>query len=125
MAEFSRLCLTADALRELSTITLTVHPQSPLDAWMNNVLSLLSASPLKDFHIYSPGAFYESTWTEQFWSQLVTTHGHRLNRFSVHRMLINLTAIEDICRRCPVLQQLFIVVEPESLVKFIFSLISL
>ncbi|KAH0578581.1 hypothetical protein J132_02009 [Termitomyces sp. J132] len=115
MGEFSRLCLKAGALKWLLAITLTVHPQCPLDTWTSDVLSLLSASPLQKFQIYSPGAFYESPWTELFWSQLVTTHGHRLYQFSVHRMLISLTAIEEICRRCTVLQQLFIVVEPDSL----------
>ncbi|GLB39724.1 hypothetical protein LshimejAT787_0702340 [Lyophyllum shimeji] len=115
MEKFAWRCLKAGTLSKLTSITLTVHPQLPLDVWMNDVLTLLSAAPLRNFHIYSTGAFYESPSTEPFWSQLVATHGPRLLRFSVHRMLISLKSIEDICRRCTNLQQLFIVVEPESL----------
>ncbi|KAF8065030.1 hypothetical protein FPV67DRAFT_166766 [Lyophyllum atratum] len=115
MGEFSQRCLKAGTLAKLTSITLTVHPQLPLETWMNDVLNLLSTSPLQNFHIYSPGAFYESPSTEAFWSQLVATHGHSLLRFSVHRMLISLRSIEDICRRCTALEQLFVVVEPEFL----------
>ncbi|KAF5384073.1 hypothetical protein D9615_003422 [Tricholomella constricta] len=115
MGELSRRCLKTGALARLTSITLTVHPLLPLELWMNDVSTLLSAAPLQNFHIYSTGPFYESPWTEPFWSQLVATHGHRLLRFSVHRMLISLRAIEEICRRCTALEQLFIVVEPESL----------
>jgi hypothetical protein len=117
MAKFSHECTKNGALlAQLRSITLTVHQQTPLDTWMHSVLSLLSSSPLEIFQIYSTGAFFESPSTTHFWSQLVSTHGPRLTRFSVHRMLIGLDAIDDICTRCTALEQLFLVVEPASLV---------
>ncbi|KAG5643518.1 hypothetical protein DXG03_000710 [Asterophora parasitica] len=115
MSEFRQRCQTARTLSQLTSITLTVHPQLPLEEWMHDVSVLLSHAPLQNFHIYSTGAFYESPSTEEFWAGLVATHGKRLVRFSVHRMLISLRAIEEICRRCSVLQQLFIVIEHDSL----------
>ena len=116
MAKFSQQCSKNGALAQLRSITLTVHQQTPLDTWMHSVLDLLSPSPLEVFQIYSTGAFFESPSTTRFWSQLVSAHGARLKRFSVHRMLISLDAIDDICTRCTALEQLFLVLEPASLV---------
>ncbi|RDB17281.1 hypothetical protein Hypma_001720 [Hypsizygus marmoreus] len=116
MRKLASQCIAAGALSQLKFITLTVHPQLHLNAWMNDVSFLLSKSPLENFHIYSTGAFYEAPSTDHFWSQLVATHGNRLIRFSVHRMLISLRAIDEICKRCPALQQLYIVIEPDSLI---------
>jgi len=115
MAKFSQRCIDSKVLVGLRSVTLTVHQQQPLDVWMTNVLNLLSLAPLEIFQIYSTGALFESPPTNPFWSQLVRTHGLRLKRFSVHRMLISLGAIDDICRHCTSLEQLFIVVEPGSL----------
>jgi hypothetical protein len=84
---------------------------------MRDVTDLLSSDvPLEMFQVYSTGAFFESPMTKQFWSDIVTAHQDRLIRFSVHRMLISLESIEDICKRCTRLEQLFVVVEPNSLV---------
>ena len=83
---------------------------------MQDVLHLLSVAPLQIFQIYSIGAIFESPTTDSFWSKIVTTHFARLTRFSVHRMLISLDAINDICRRCACLEQLFVVVEQDALV---------
>lgn len=116
MGSFSENCTKSGTLARLKSITLTVHQQLPLDAWMNDVLNLLSLAPLEKFQIYSSGAFFESPSTDRFWAQLVKTHGRRLVRFSVHRMLISLDAINAICVGCTSLEQLFVVVEPSSLV---------
>jgi hypothetical protein len=116
MATFSQQCAKSLSLARLRSITLTVHQQLPLENWMTNTLGMLSLAPLEIFQIYSTGVFVESLSTNHFWSQLVTTHGHRLKRFSVHRMLISLDAIDDICRRCTALEQFFLVIEPASLV---------
>jgi hypothetical protein len=118
MANFSHRCAESGALTRLRFITLTVHQQLPLDIWTNNVLDLLRLAPLENFQIYSTDAFFESPSTNHFWSQLVTMHGHHLKRFSVHRMLISLDAIDDICRRCTSLEQFFLVLEPGSLVNY-------
>ncbi len=116
MNALAQLCLKSPVLHTLRSVTLTVHHHLPLKDWTESVLSLLASSPLEVFQIYSTGAVFESPPTAQFWRNIVSHHGSRLTRLSVHRMLIGLDSIEDICRRCTRLEQLFIVVEYESLV---------
>ncbi|KAG7451596.1 uncharacterized protein BT62DRAFT_942611 [Guyanagaster necrorhizus] len=116
MHELARLCSQSPILHQLRSITLTINRQIPLQTWMQDVLQLLAFSPLEVFQIYSTGAFFESPMTYDFWREIVNAHGTRLTRFSVHRMLVGLEPIEDICRRCPNLEQLFIVIEQGSLV---------
>ncbi|KAF8152989.1 hypothetical protein B0H34DRAFT_87411 [Crassisporium funariophilum] len=115
MDVFASQCISSCALTRLRSITLTVHQQLPLNEWTKSVIKLLSASPLEFFQIYSTGVFFESPMTDIFWQQLISAHGQRLVRFSVHRMLIDLEAIMNICVKCINLEQLFVVVEPESL----------
>lgn len=121
MIVFARECKSSGALRRLRSITLTVHQQLPMKEWKAGVIDLLSTSPLEVFQIYSTGAFLESPTTDDLWSQLILTHGKRLIRFSVHRMLISLEAIKTICMQCTTLEQLFIVVEPSSLVSSLYA----
>ncbi|KDR77013.1 hypothetical protein GALMADRAFT_225165 [Galerina marginata CBS 339.88] len=115
MATFARQCITSGTLTRLRSVTLTVQQQLPMKEWIAGVIDLLSTSPLELFQIYSTGAFFESPMTDNLWKQLISTHGKRLIRFSVHRMLISLEAINDICLNCNNLEQLFVVVEPASL----------
>lgn len=113
---FSSMCANSDALSQLKSITLTVDGHLPLETWAQHILVLLSSSPLQNFHIYSTGMFYEFLPTDEFWAPFLAEHATRLLKFSVHRMLVGMQAISEICRRCTALEQLFIVVEPESLV---------
>lgn len=118
MSQFRYYCTHTNALRRLRSITLTVNQQTPLDTWIREVAELLpSTVPLKTFQMYSSGTFIESPATEILWSDLVTAHKERLVRFSIHRMLISLRAIEDICRRCTQLEELFVVIEQGSVVR--------
>lgn len=121
MTEFARQCNSSGVLKRLRSITLTVHQQLPMEEWITGVIDLLSTSPLELFQIYSTGAFLESPMTDNLWSRLILTHGKRLIRFSVHRMLISLEAIQNICMQCTNLEQLFIVVEPNSLVSSLYA----
>ncbi|KAF9078782.1 hypothetical protein BDP27DRAFT_1206321 [Rhodocollybia butyracea] len=116
MLQFRLDCTRMNAFHRLRSITLTVNHQTSLDIWANEVAALLPKTvPLETFQIYSSGAFIESQpGTERLWADLVTAHKHRLVRFSVHRILLSLSAIEDICRRCTKLEQLFIVIEQSS-----------
>ncbi|KAF5371581.1 hypothetical protein D9758_003430 [Tetrapyrgos nigripes] len=133
MAEFRSSCEHYSFFKRLRTLTLTIHQQVPLDEWTRQVISILSPAPsdcgsipvpvlnlppipLESFQIYSTGAFFESSSiTNQFWFNLVDAHHGWLKRISVHRMLISLEAIEEICRRCRELEELFVVVEPGTL----------
>ena len=120
MAEFRRDCHRINALSRLKSITLTIHQQILVEHWTREVASLLSSEiPLESFNIYSTGAFFESPVTSKLWQDIVTSHSHRLVRFSVHRMLIGLDSIGYICSRCRKLEQLFIVVEPGLLVRIL------
>ena len=47
---------------------------------------------------------------------MVTKHGQRLKKFSVHRIHISLAALAMVCSQCPLLEQLFIVVAQNELV---------
>ena len=119
MAEFSRRCTTMGAMRSLRSITLTLHQHSQsLGPWFNDVMTLLAPAPLEVIQMYSVNTFVAAPVTNRFWSALVTTHGGRLKRFAVHRMMIGLDAIRDICERCVKLEQLFIVIAPAAMVCF-------
>lgn len=123
MSQFRYYCTHTNALRRLRSITLTVNHQTSLETWISEVIRLLPDSvPLQTFQIYSSGSFIESPGTERLWSNLVTAHKDGLVRFSIHRMLISLGAIEDICRRCTQLEELFVVVEQHSVVRTVRSL---
>lgn len=116
MSAFKYTCIRTKAFRRLRAITLTVHIHMPLDKWTRDVGDLLSSAPLEVFSIYSTTT---SIWTpipDGFWKNIAAKHGQRLKRFSVHRMQISLAALEVICSQCPLLEQLFIVVEQRELV---------
>lgn len=125
MSQFRYYCTHTNALRRLRPITLTINQQTSLETWISEVIRLLPASvPLEVFQMYSSGTFIESPGTERLWSNLVTAHKDGLVRFSIHRMLISLEAIKDICRRCTQLEELFVVVEQHSVVRAVCSLSS-
>ena len=114
MAEFSRLCINSGALRNLRSITISQYADLP--SWGSHFLDMLSLSPLEFFHISSAGGDIGRALSEEFVDKLLSTHGHRLRRFSVQRMHISMAAIHDICQRCPNLEELFVVVELEEVV---------
>lgn len=104
------------AFRRLKAITLTTHIHVPLAEWTRDVGDLLSSAPIEAFSIYSTST---STWTpipDEFWTSMVTKHGQRLKKFSVHRIHISLAALAMVCSQCPLLEQLFIVVAQNELV---------
>lgn len=54
--------------------------------------------------------------TSDLFRGLVKVHGERLKRISVHRMLIGLDVIREICASCMKMEEFFVVVEPGGLV---------
>ncbi|KAH9848155.1 hypothetical protein C2E23DRAFT_470195 [Lenzites betulinus] len=115
MATFSDRCTRAGTLSRMRSITLTVDEHTSLTVWQQHVLSLLASAPLQQFHISTVGGHVNHRLNDEFCKAIVTTHGSRLTRFSVHRMRMSIQAIADICARCIALQQLFIVVEQNDL----------
>ena len=116
MGIFSDQCNRAGTLSRLRSITLTVDEHTSLAVWQQHVLSLLSNTPLQRFHISTVGGHVGHRLSDDFCNAIVTAHGSRLTRFSVHRMRMSISAIAEICRRCTVLEQLFVVVEQNDLV---------
>lgn len=122
MSDFSTRCTMSGSLRRLRSITLTINTQTASDIpkWLQRVEALLLLSPIEVFQVYSTYAYFNASSMvamNEFCSKIVTTHGHRLIRFSVHRMRIGMDAILDICLRCMALEQLFVVAHSKELVR--------
>jgi len=116
MAAFASQCISSGALGRLRSVTLTTFFQNSQTDWATHVVYLLSASPLEVFQIYSAGAFLDSpTITDELWSQLMVTHGKRLHRISIHRILTSWETIHSICVQCSKLEEFSLVVEPDFL----------
>ncbi|KAF8188936.1 hypothetical protein K438DRAFT_1593739 [Mycena galopus ATCC 62051] len=113
LAALSRLCADTPVLASLHSFTLSLHT----DAWLTATAALLAHSPLEIVQLYAsdPLAFTPTASPDAFWHAIVSAHGARLTRVSVHRMAISMRAIQDICVRCPALRQLFVVVDPSAL----------
>ncbi|EKM78334.1 hypothetical protein AGABI1DRAFT_75876 [Agaricus bisporus var. burnettii JB137-S8] len=80
---------------------------------LSSLLTSTNAPNLEQFQIYSPYMFLEPCdATSTLFRALVKDHGDRLKRISVHRMLIDMDVITEICSRCFKLEELFMVIEP-------------
>lgn len=114
MKYFSEQCTRLGTMARLRSITLAVHAQMSPD-WETDVLTLLNPAPLEQFHISTIGGHVGSSLSEEFCAAIVSAHGERLRRFSVHRMRMSIASIADVCKRCVHLEQLFVVVEQDAL----------
>ncbi|KAG2095081.1 hypothetical protein BD769DRAFT_1655447 [Suillus cothurnatus] len=65
--------------------------------------------------IYATTPTPEVIIADDFWKTIVTMHGSRLKRFSIDRMTISVGALHDVCSRCSVLEQLFVVTTRHNL----------
>ncbi|OJA15161.1 hypothetical protein AZE42_08925, partial [Rhizopogon vesiculosus] len=115
MSKFNSICKGHQAFSRLTSITLTVYINTPLQTWMSDVTELLSTAPLERFQVYAETVISQAPVTDEFWKTIVTMHGSHLKRFSVHRMKISLDALYDICSRCSVLEELFILADRHDL----------
>ncbi|KAK7029825.1 F-box domain-containing protein [Favolaschia claudopus] len=117
-AALSARCATNPAvLARLQSFTMSVYN----DIWLHSVTSLLKLAhrlrlsscmpPIRTSRPFA-GRRLPATHSGMI---LCRTHGARLTRVFVHRMSISLPAIRDICMRCPVLKQLYVVVDPSAL----------
>ncbi|KIM82848.1 hypothetical protein PILCRDRAFT_820136 [Piloderma croceum F 1598] len=120
MSDFSTRCTLSGSLLRLRSITLTINTQTASDIpkWLQEVEALLSLSPIEVFQVYSTFAYFDASAMvamNKFCSKIVTTHGQRLTRFAAHRMRIGMDVVLDICLRCVVLEQLFVVAHSKEL----------
>lgn len=112
----SELCSASQALRHLKSVTLTVETRSQR-SWTRDVVGLLAHSPLEYFHVSSLGGELNAAGLDdQFCHDIVTAHGERLRRFSVHRLRMSVESVRMICSRCPHIEQLFVVLDRADLV---------
>ena len=117
MARLSEQCTTSGSLRSLRSITLSVDNKMLESVWTKQVSDLLRESPLEEFHISSNGGEIGLDISAEFCADIVAAHGPALKRFSVHRLRMNLASVEHISRQCPNLEQLFVTMEQEDLVR--------
>ncbi|GBE89773.1 hypothetical protein BKA93DRAFT_793618 [Sparassis latifolia] len=124
MKHLSEQCARTGALVHLRSITLAARmaPESIVHAaarrthwWDTDVLALLAPAPLEQFHMSTIGGEIEPTLSDVFCHAIVKVHGLRLRRFSIHRMPVSLSAIADVCHCCPLLEQLFVVMDQDAL----------
>ncbi|KAL4253257.1 hypothetical protein ABKN59_004757 [Abortiporus biennis] len=116
MEHFAKECHAKQTLTRLRSITLTVPITSQsTTAWMRHVELLLSSSSLQHFHISTVGGEVSQEFDTKFCERIVRVHGNTLRRVSVHRLRMSIEAIDLICRLCPHLQQLFIVLNHDNL----------
>lgn len=132
MGEFAANCAHANTLTNLRSITLTVPSTShytshhkgsgdnPGARFFDDLHTLLLPCPLTHFQIYSPSIYVDNVRTNSFYSSLVSKHGKTLLRFSMHRMMVSLATIKEICTACQDLEQLFIVVDYREFVGKVF-----
>ncbi|KAJ6471147.1 hypothetical protein C8R47DRAFT_1054609 [Mycena vitilis] len=113
LAALSARCTSSPApvLARLQSFTLSVHS----DTWLAPAAALLASTALEAIHLYATRAFPPTPAADAFWRGLVSAHGARLTRVSVHRMAISIPAIADVCARCLMLRELFVVVDPAAL----------
>lgn len=60
---------------------------------------------------------------DDFCRRVVDAHGTSLKRFSFHRIRLSLSVVEEVCRKCAGLEQLFMLIMPEELVRCAKSLL--
>nr|GAT46998.1 predicted protein [Mycena chlorophos] len=118
---FAAACTSASqsVVSHLRSLTLSI----PSSTWLAHILSLLDPAPLEAINLYAAQNFRIQLTLDDaayiaFWDGIVTRHAQRLQRVSVHRMLMPLSAIRKICASCLALKQLFVVVGPEDLDEF-------
>ncbi|KAI0305113.1 hypothetical protein B0F90DRAFT_1701398 [Multifurca ochricompacta] len=111
MSALSEACARAGGLTSLYSFTLTIPPDHPSDAWMDDTASLLRDSPLQVFQIYASGSGSQGMLADEFCMRIVDYHHDHLVRFSFHRLRLSLDAIDHVCLHCTRLEQLFMLID--------------
>ncbi|KZT34733.1 hypothetical protein SISSUDRAFT_1072038 [Sistotremastrum suecicum HHB10207 ss-3] len=116
MEELSGHCTSHNLTSLLRSLTLTMPSSGNIDKWFNQVLSLVKESPLEEFQIYTVGGDLVTgrALSEDFVARLVGAHSHRLRKFAVQRLRTSMQVIGMICQNCPMLEQLYVVVEDRN-----------
>jgi len=119
LPEFDRQCRKAQLLNRLTSLTITVNVPLWNSGWAKDILSLVSSSPLEYFQLYGTTTIEDKeAQLDDLVTTLISVHGSRLKRLSLHRLPISLKVLDDVCTSFTNLEQLFVVVEQEALVGF-------
>ena len=103
-------------LNRLASLTITINALRD-SVWAEDIPSLVSSSPLEYLQLYGTTVVSDKeARLDDFVTSLISVHGSRLKRFSLHRLPISLKALNDVCTGFTNLEQLFIVIEREDLV---------
>jgi len=110
-----RHCRKAQLLNRLTFLSIAITiPQSE---WAKDIPSLISSSPLEYLQLYRANAIEDSeVQLDSFITALISTHGSRLKRLSLHRLPISLGALNRACAGFTNLEQLFVAVKQRDLV---------
>ena len=78
---------------------------------------MVSLSPLEYLQLYGTATIRDKeARLDHFVTGLISVHGSRLKRLSLHRLPLSLKALDDVCTGFTNLEQLFTAVEQEHLV---------
>jgi hypothetical protein len=123
--DLTRFAITACSttlLVNLRSITLTAPAYSGpraeylVQEWFSALLVTLASSPIERLHVYASWDKSSHAVPDTFVRSVAGTHKARLQRFSVHRMGLSLSAIEYLCQTCPKLEELFVTIADNQLV---------
>lgn len=117
------------SLTSLTSITLTLPPNSANRTWPAALLKLTEFSPLNAIHLYVMGGhpISDSQFPpiNEFIQPFLELHAQKLRKFSVHRLRLQPAVVGAICAACPKLESLFVVVNDYSLVCHVHYLLCL
>ena len=115
---FGRHCREAQLLNRLTSLTITISLPLLKSKWAKDIPSLVSSSPLEYLQLYGITEIKDNgeVQLDNFITTLISVHGPRLKRFSLHRLPVSLKALDCACAGFTNLEQLFIVVEQQDLV---------
>jgi ABC-type siderophore export system fused ATPase/permease subunit len=122
LVHFSASISETPLLASLHSMTLTAPPYSGpksehlIQEWFAALLLVLASCPLERLHIYTSGDTAGHSVPNEFVRSIADTHKMRLNRFSVHRMGVDLSAVEYLCKTCLGLEELFVTIADKQLV---------
>jgi len=117
LQELDRQCRKGQLLNRLTSLTINLDDALLDSAWVVDIPSLISSSPLESFQLYCTTVFmaFRNIQLDGFIAALVSTHGPRLKHLSVHRLPISMKAFHDVCAGFTNLEHLFVVVDRRDL----------
>ncbi|KAF9781527.1 hypothetical protein BJ322DRAFT_1076731 [Thelephora terrestris] len=114
LLEFDRRCRSAQLLRHLISLTITIEHVPLKLTWMKDIPLLVSSSPLEHLQLHAIAVLMD-TRADDLVAALISTHGPHLKRLSLHRMTISLGVLDKACTGFTNLEQLFVFVRQEDL----------